>query len=495
MRTYSQRFIALLIQCVMFTALAFGLSYTAERSLAQDVATDTPVPTEAVIVSPTDSPTELPTVVPTEVPTEAATANPTDVPTDQPTDVPTEGVTEQPSQVPTDATGTTTPTEVATQAPATPVSPDLFTEDFQDGEASGWLLTSGWSFVDDAGNTVLASTTPNDVATLTGIMWPYFTLSFRFRGALQLNFASGGSSYQFKFAPDGAVAMLKDSVLIGQSAGVTATDATIDPSTNWHTVNLLAPGNLLAVKVDDLTPLSTSDSSLVGMGPIIFGTGAEETIAAAFDDVTIKRLDAPPPMPTSVAPTEVVVIPSPTSVTQEPTLEVTSEATLEATAEATVEATTEATTEATAEATAEATLEATAEATVEPTGLSDAVRQKLPPELLTIVENYLAGNTTEAQSAAASYFAAADQLQRISITIWTADEQSAAKITGDISAANGLVTDALSIRLQALVTLDGLVALANTPEVTLIEVPALAVSTSRYGSSGSIRTRRRHRNQ
>ncbi len=479
MRAYTHRFISFAIQCAVIILLALGLSFSAGHSLAQDVATDTPVPSDTATVVPTDVPTALPTVVPTDVPTE----QPTDVPTEAATGVPTEATTEQPTAAPTDANVTAAPTEAVTQPPVTPETPNIFTEDFQDGETTGWLLTAGWTVADDAGNSVLTASTPNEIATLTAVTWSYFTLSFRVRGSIQLNMASGGSNYQIKVAADGAASLYKDGTLLGQAAGAAPTDATVEPNANWHTVNLLAPGNLLAIKVDNFTPVSTSDSTLVGMGPLMFSTTADNASSVAFDDLSIQQVDVAPPVPTAL-PTAagVVPIPPPMNVTAEPTVDVTAEATaeatVEATTEATAEATAEATIEATAEATAEATIEATAEATVEPLGLSEAGRNKLPPALVEILDTYLAGDTAGAQAAAADYFIMIDNQQRINITVWTTDEQAAAKIAGEITAAGGIINDALSIRLQVSVTLDGLLALANAPEVTLLEAPPRAVSTS-----------------
>jgi hypothetical protein len=327
MRAYTHRIIAFVIQSLVILLLAFGLSFSVGHSLAQDATTDVPASTDAATVMPTDVPTELPTVVPTDVPTEAPTdvptAAPTDVPTAAPTDASTEQatseatdtVTEQPSAAPTDTTATDVPTQNATQPLATAASPDVFNADFQDGTATAWLLTPGWSISDEVGNKVLSASTPNEMATLSGISWPYFTLSFRVRGDIQLNMASGGSDYQIKVAADGAASLYKDGALLGQAAGTPATDATVEPATNWHTVNILAPGNLLAVKVDSFAPVSTSDATLVGMGPIMFGTDADNATSVAFDDVNIKRLDAPPPVPTAI-PTDggVVPIPSPSNV-------------------------------------------------------------------------------------------------------------------------------------------------------------------------------------
>ncbi len=492
MRAYTHRFISFSIQCAVIILLAFGLSFSAGRSLAQDVATDTPIPSDTATVTPTDVPTELPTVVPTDVPTE----QPTNVPTEVVTDVPTEATTEQPTAAPTDATVTaeatdanvtSEPTEAVTQPPATPDTSNIFTEDFQDGETTGWLLTAGWTIVDDAGNLVLTANTPNEIATLTATTWSYFTLSFRVRGSIQMTMSSGGSNYQVTVAADGAASLYKDGVLLAQAAGEIPTDATVEPGTNWHTVSLLAPGNLLAIKVDNFTPISTSDPTLVGMGPIMLSTTADNTSSVAFDDLSIQRLDAPPPVPTAIPTVSgVVPIPPPMNVTAEPTVDVTTEATVEATVEATSEATVEATTEATAEATAEATveataeatIEATAEATVEPLSLSEVGRNKLPPALVNILDTYLAGDTAGAQAAAADYFITIDNQQRISLTVWTTDEQAAAKVAGDITASGDIITEAFSIRLQASVTLDGLLALANAPEVTLLEVQPKAVSTS-----------------
>ncbi len=473
MRAFSRRLISFIVQCVVVLSLTLGLSFSAGHSLAQDATPEVPTPSDPPTVVATDIPTELPTVVPTDAPTDV----PTSVPPQQATDVPTEVSTEQVTAAPTDATAA--PTETVPQVSATPDTSKYFNANFQDGSTSGWQLTAGWAITDDASNAVLSANTPNEVATLTAITWPYYTLSFKVRGSIQLTMAAGGSNFQVKVDANGAAALYKDNVLLGQSEGATPTDATVEPSANWHTVNLLAPGNLLAVKVDNYAPISTTDPVLVGMGPLIFITSPDNTAPVAFDDVNIERLDAPPPTP-AVEPTNagVVPIPPPTNMTAEPTTEAMAEPTVEVTQEATIEATVEATAEATVEATIEATVEATAEATTEPSGLSEAARTKLPPSLVDILDRYASGDVAGAQTAAEDYFVTVDNQQRISVTVWTASEQDAAQTAGEITTAGGIITDAFSIRVQASVTMEGLLKLANSAQVTSIEVPPKAVSTS-----------------
>ncbi|MCC6895908.1 MAG: hypothetical protein IT321_24010 [Anaerolineae bacterium] len=465
MRAYTHRLLTFAIQCAMIVALTFVLS---GHSMAQDVPPETPAPTETGTVAPTDAPTEIPTVIPTNVPTE--------VPTEVVTDVPSEAVTAEPTTVPTDVTTTPdavtetpltpAPTDSTTLPPATPVNPDLFVDDFQDAEASGWVLTSGWAVVEDAGNYVLGTTGANETAMLTGMAWPYYTLSFRVLGSVQLSMTAGGSTYQIKVAADGATSLSKDGVLLAEAAGVAVTEGTAEPTPAWHTVNILAPGNLLAVKVDDLTPISAADPALLGMGPLVFSTDAANTAPVALDDINIRRLDAPPPAPTPEPTLAVGTLPPPPELTPEVTVE------------ATVEVTAEATVEATAEVTPEATVEATAEATVEPLGLGDDIRAKLPTALVDALDLYTAGDIEGAQAALADYFIIVDDQQRIQVTIWAVDESAAAAIAGGIPASGGALLEAFSVQLQAFLTLDGLMTFIHSPDVRFIELPPRAVSTS-----------------
>ncbi len=455
---------------VAMTAL---LSLSAAGTLAQD-SSPTPEPPVSD-VTPTEVPTDIPTAVPSDVPTDVPV-----IPSEQPTEVPPtlpaeiQEALEQASQTPA-------PIEELPFAPTSTVpsvDPNLFNDDFQDNETTGWSLSPGWAIQEQDGNRFLSTLNPNEAAILQAVNWPFFTLSFRTRietgNSVILTLASGVKNYQIQINADSSTSISLDGALLGQSAGLPVDPAAPFGAT-WHTVQILAPGNLLAVKVDDLLPVSVSDAGLLGVNLMMFTTGSTNSGTVALDDVGLTRLDAPP---TGLPITETPVVVATEEVTFVPLPDVTAEATIEAesTTEATVEATAEATLEA--EATAEATLdpEATAEAEA-PLSLSEAGRAKMPPALGDALALYLSGDEAGAQVLAAEYAIVPDENNRLSVVIWANSEAEAATVAATVQADGGIITETFSIRVTTLLDWTTVIKIANMPEVSGIEVPLRAVST------------------
>ncbi|MBL8117133.1 MAG: hypothetical protein JNJ78_06355, partial [Anaerolineae bacterium] len=152
---------SILVKLVFVLMLLLMLSFTSSSLLAQDeTPTEVPLSTETPVLPPTDVPTET---VPTELPA-----------------TPTEAVV---TETPVTPEFTPPPTAESTPVLPPPVDPDYFFEDFQDADLSAWILTPGWSLLDENGNQVLTTAAPSGSAALSLVNWPYLSLSFRARVA------------------------------------------------------------------------------------------------------------------------------------------------------------------------------------------------------------------------------------------------------------------------------------------------------------------------
>lgn len=307
--------LTVLILASMLLSYAAPALYTARAQEATEEApieaTDEPV-AQPPAVEVTDEPVITPEATPeiTEIPVEATP----------------EVTVESPVEPTTEATADVTPTSEPT---ATPIPADtLFTEDFQDGEADGWLLSPGWYMTGEGDNFYLSALTPNETAAIEGISWTHLLLSVRFRVAAgnsaQIAFRSGAESYIITLDSAGQAALYRSGTLLAQGA-VTMTE-TAPSETLWRTLNLHALGGQITVGVDGVVQFTYTDPAPLADGLVIISTGAANTGEVAFDDVVMNRLDAP------------VIIPE---VTPETTVEpeITPEATAEPeiTPEATVE--------------------------------------------------------------------------------------------------------------------------------------------------------------
>src|SRR5690606_31430337 len=94
-----------------------------------------------------------------------------------------------------------------------------------------------------------------------------------------------------------------------------------EPIAVWRKLNIQALGDRITVALGGIVQFSYVDPNPLAAGAIIFSTGATNTGAVAFDDISITTLDEP---------VEVIV-------TETPVPTETLEATVEATAEVTEE--------------------------------------------------------------------------------------------------------------------------------------------------------------
>lgn len=320
MTPYRKRVANAILSGIMLFSMLFSLvSPAMQFTVAQEVTEEAD--------SPIQQPTQIPeaTTEVTESPTESAPVEITPQPTIEVTAEPTAAATLEITEEPTSQA-----TDEATAIPTTPPAPvDSFQDDFQDGEAGNWILSTGWQLITEDDNTFLSTSTPAEQATIADVDWPHLLLAAQFRieseatGIIEIR--SSSESYRIELASDGKANLYRGVVLLAE--GSPASDET---ETGWRQINLQALGGMITVVVDGALQFSYIDPAPLGAGPISFSTAQDSLGIVTFDNISITRLDEPVPLPTLTSTPETTV---------EPTAEFIEEATAEVTEEATAEPT------------------------------------------------------------------------------------------------------------------------------------------------------------
>jgi len=162
-------------------------------------------------------------------------------------------------------TATATLTQTATAIPFVnePALMTLVTDDFELGELFLWTASKNWSFAQVEGGTVLQSTTGVDPLTFaqTNMLDVSATIQVQLNGgsmAMHLR-ESGAGRYSVILNANGILALYRDTTLLeGTSLALLGTE--------WHSLTLSAMGDILRVKVDDVTLLAVQDSAPLSAG-------------------------------------------------------------------------------------------------------------------------------------------------------------------------------------------------------------------------------------
>ena len=183
----------------------------------------------------------------------------------------------------------------------------LFSDDFEDGNSTGWTPSGGsWSVATDGSRVLRQSGTSSDARSRAGSTgWTNYTLTARVkltavngsnRFAAVLARAQSNTSYYYLALRSNNTVELKK--LVGGSS-TTLASAPVTVSLNtWYTLSLTTTGNQLTGRVDNGTPLTATDSQFAAgqIGVATFNA------AANFDDVIVETTTNPPP-PTTPPPT------------------------------------------------------------------------------------------------------------------------------------------------------------------------------------------------
>jgi len=181
----------------------------------------------------------------------------------------------------------------------------LFSDDFEDGNSTGWTPSGGsWSVATDGSRVLRQSGTSSDARSRAGSTgWTNYTLTARVkltavngsnRFAAVLARAQSNTSYYYLALRSNNTVELKK--LVGGSS-TTLASAPVTVSLNtWYTLSLTTAGNQLTGRVDNGTPLTATDSQFAAgqIGVATFNA------AANFDNVLV--VDAAGPSPTTPGP-------------------------------------------------------------------------------------------------------------------------------------------------------------------------------------------------
>lgn len=204
-------------------------------------------------------------------------------------------------------------TAVATLTFTAAAAATVFTDDFEDGNSTGWTSSGGsWSVATDGTRVLRQSGTSSDARARTGAStWTNYTVTARVkptayngsnRFTAVLARAQSNTSYYYLALRSNQTVELKK--LVGGSSTTLASAAVTVATGAWHTLSLSVSGTSLTGKVNGTTTLTATDSQFAsgGIGVATFYA------AASFDDVTV--FDSAGPSPSASAPTSPSATPS-----------------------------------------------------------------------------------------------------------------------------------------------------------------------------------------
>lgn len=173
---------------------------------------------------------------------------------------------------------------------------DLFTDNFNDGNSTGWTATTGtWSVVQDSGNYVYYQSSTSEGRTSGGsATWTNYSVQSRikvdsFNGSNRIYLAGrykdGNNYYAASFDnSDGGTLELRKKV--SGSSSTLATKSFALSAGTWYTIKLEMNGSSIKMYVNGVLQLSATDTSLTSgaVGLVAFKT------ATKYDDIVVSDL-------------------------------------------------------------------------------------------------------------------------------------------------------------------------------------------------------------
>lgn len=197
----------------------------------------------------------------------------------------------------------------------------LFSDDFNDGNATGWTTSGGsWSIITDGTGAYRQSGTSSDARARTGqASWTNYTLTARVkptavngtnRFAAILARAQSNTSYYYLALRSNNTVELKK-LVSGSSTTLASAPITFTLNTGY-TLRLEVSGSTLRGSVNGTTPLQATDTQFTagGIGVATFNA------AANFDDVLVETTATATPTTTTTTPPPTT--PPPTTTTPPP---------------------------------------------------------------------------------------------------------------------------------------------------------------------------------
>ncbi|GMK37671.1 hypothetical protein PCCS19_07250 [Paenibacillus sp. CCS19] len=173
---------------------------------------------------------------------------------------------------------------------------DLFTDNFDDGNATGWTATTGtWSVVQDSGNYVYYQSSTSEGRTSGGsATWTNYSVQSRikvdsFNGSNRIYLAGrykDGNNYyaaSFDNSNGGTLELRKK---VSGSSSTLATKSYALSAGTWYTIKLEMNGSSIKMYVNGVLQLSATDTSLTSgaVGLVAFKT------ATKYDDIVVSDL-------------------------------------------------------------------------------------------------------------------------------------------------------------------------------------------------------------
>ena len=191
----------------------------------------------------------------------------------------------------------------------------LFSDDFNDGNASGWT-TSGGTWSVSSGIYSQSGSSASAKALAGSTSWTTVTASARVRANAFGSSTSRGVGIAVRAQSTSnfyALVLTPNAVQIRRGATTTLASASFSTATGtWYTLSLSATGSSLVGSVNGSQLVSTSDSSYASGRAALLANYT----AGSFDDVLVS--DAAGPTPTTAPPTSPTTSPTP-SPTPSPT--------------------------------------------------------------------------------------------------------------------------------------------------------------------------------
>lgn len=198
----------------------------------------------------------------------------------------------------------------------------LYSHNFDDGQAAGWVKTSGsWSVVQDNGNYVYSQTSSNEGRTSAGSQaWTDYTVEAQvkidnFNGTNRTyvagRYQDGNNFYAASLYNSGGGMLELRKKVSGSSTTLATTNYALSTGV-WYTVKLILSGTSISMYVNNQLVLTASDSSLTSgaVGLITYKT------AAKFDNVIVSdSATTPTPTPTTSPAPTATPAPTPTPTT------------------------------------------------------------------------------------------------------------------------------------------------------------------------------------
>lgn len=184
--------------------------------------------------------------------------------------------------------------------PKTATAATLFSDNFNAGNASSWTVTQGtWSVVSD-GSQVYRKSGTSEGRTHAGQMsWSNYSVSAKmkadsFGGARRIMLAAryqdGNNYYAASLYNSGGGRLEIRKKIGGTSTTLVQKNYTLSEGT-WYNVRLEVNGSNIAMYVNNVLELQTTDSSLTS-GAI--GLVAQDTTVAKYDDIMVNDFAAAP---------------------------------------------------------------------------------------------------------------------------------------------------------------------------------------------------------